>query len=114
MRRLGVALKPRPGTPHQFKFKCFPFDHSLNTMKFTFNYILDVRDITTMWVRTVDCIRKAVREVLGISRGNPKGAKKIGGGKERTKKSKTKKVAYTTSIESLDEEEYAHQGCSRF
>lgn len=47
--------------------------------------LLEYVDTNSMWVRTVDCIRKITKKVLGISRDNPC-RHKGGGGMKRSKK----------------------------
>ncbi|XP_075080425.1 uncharacterized protein LOC142165934 [Nicotiana tabacum] len=63
-------------------------------------------DASAMWTMTTQCIRKATREVLGISNGYSSGHKgdwwcniEVQG------KVETKKVAYLKLVENVDEEE---------
>ncbi|XP_070050534.1 uncharacterized protein [Nicotiana tomentosiformis] len=62
-------------------------------------------DANVMWITTVQCIREAAREVLGVSKGY------FGGHKgdwwwngEVQEKVKTKKAAYLKLVKSIDEE----------
>ena len=43
---------------------------------------MGMRDASSMWLTTADCIRVAAREVLGVTKGFIKGT---GGGMERFK-----------------------------
>lgn len=57
--------------------------------------------------RKSDCLKKETREVLGVSRGNLRGHKKIYGGMERSKKKVKPRryIVYMALEESLDDED---------
>ncbi|XP_070045120.1 uncharacterized protein [Nicotiana tomentosiformis] len=63
-------------------------------------------DASSMWTTTTECIREAVREVLGVSKGFS-GSHKYDWwwSDEVQEKVKAKQAAYLTLIESMDEEE---------
>ncbi|XP_070034284.1 uncharacterized protein [Nicotiana tomentosiformis] len=63
-------------------------------------------DARTMWTTTAQCIREAVREELGVSKGYSGGHKRDWWWNgEVQRKVKTKKVTYLKLVESVDEEE---------
>ncbi|XP_070032982.1 uncharacterized protein [Nicotiana tomentosiformis] len=63
-------------------------------------------DIRAMWITTAQCIRKAAREVLGVSKGYSGGHKgDWWWNKEVQEKVKIKKAVYLKLVESVDDEE---------
>ncbi|XP_070047228.1 uncharacterized protein [Nicotiana tomentosiformis] len=63
-------------------------------------------DASAIWTTTVQCIREATREVLGVSKGYSGGHKgDWWWNREVQGKVKTKKVSYLKLVESVDEEE---------
>uniref|UniRef100_A0A1S4CKI2 Craniofacial development protein 2-like n=1 Tax=Nicotiana tabacum TaxID=4097 RepID=A0A1S4CKI2_TOBAC len=63
-------------------------------------------DVSVMWITTAQCIRKAAREVLGVSKGYSGSHKGDWWWNEEVQeKVKTKKAAYLKLVESVDDEE---------
>ncbi|XP_075087846.1 uncharacterized protein LOC142169824 [Nicotiana tabacum] len=68
-------------------------------------------DTNAMWNTTVQCIREAAREVLGVSKGYSGGHKgDWWWNREVQEKVKTKKATYLKLVESVDEEEKRANG----
>ncbi|XP_016494814.2 uncharacterized protein LOC107814005 [Nicotiana tabacum] len=67
---------------------------------------MSMGDASSMWFRTADCIRVAVREVLGVTKGSPRGHKgDWWWNGEVQGKVKAKKAVYLKLVESTNKEE---------